>query len=101
MTTHTQWIEVHGDGAVRVIGWRCDGCGQVKWQDEQPDEACDLCAEQAPAPATSAPPASALAQPLKDARVDEVDEGITAAESARRAARRSRGAGPSNPERTQ
>jgi len=44
MTTHTQWIEVRSDGAAPVPGWRCDGCGQVKWQDEQPDEACDICA---------------------------------------------------------
>lgn len=87
MTTHTQWIEVHSDGAAPSTGWRCDGCGQVKWQDEAPDEACDICAEAAPEretlPGTGQAPA---AEP----------------ESPKPASRRSRGAGgPSNPERTQ
>ncbi len=84
MTTHTQWIEVHSDGAAPITGWRCDGCGQVKWQDDAPDEACDICAEAAPVPETSAPPTP--------------PENL---EPPKPASRRARGGGPPNPERAQ
>ncbi len=43
MTQHQQWIEVQGDGAAPQTGWRCDGCGQVKWQEQKPAEPCELC----------------------------------------------------------
>lgn len=77
MTTHTQWIEVHSDGAAPRIGWRCDGCGQVKWQEEQPDAPCDLCDYEKP----------------------PTIEEITAVRKT--AQHRSRNPGAPNPERTQ
>lgn len=45
MTQHQQWIEVQGDGAAPQAGWRCDGCGQVKWQEQKPTTPCEICAE--------------------------------------------------------
>lgn len=57
MSHHTQWIPVSAEGAEQQPGFRCDGCGQVKWQAEQPDEACELCAESVPTRETFAPPA--------------------------------------------
>lgn len=96
MTQHTQWVEVRSDGAFQQVGWRCDGCGQVKWQDEAPDEACDICAEAAPTPETSAPPAETVTPGFQ--RVADEAEKLKE-EPAK--PRRSRTSSPPNPERQQ
>ena len=93
MTTHTQWIEVRSDGAAPVPGWRCDGCGQVKWQDEQPDEACDICAETAPVPETSEGERPAESQPAI-ASVVEQPVSRTAGETEPAPPRRTRSRNP-------
>lgn len=48
MTQHQQWIEVQGDGAAPQVGWRCDGCRQVKWQEKKPTAPCELCTDAPP-----------------------------------------------------
>jgi O-methyltransferase len=52
MTTHTQWIPITSDGAAPVPGFKCDGCGQVRWGAAPPTEPCELCVS-APAPVSA------------------------------------------------
>lgn len=70
MTQQTQWVAVTAEGAEQLPGFRCGGCGQVKWQAEPPTQPCDICPapvvdrDPAPSPTIEEPPSVTAA--LKD-----------------------------------